>query len=69
MRETLQILFNYYPFQMLLDKQRKIKTIDGACFEMMRMAYLLISAKCILIGSIFFDATSRGAVRLNGNRY
>lgn len=69
MRETLQILFNYYPFQVLLDKQRKIKTIDGACFEMMRMAYLLISAKCILIGSIFFDATSRGAVRLNGNRY
>lgn len=69
MRETLQILFNYYPFQVLLDKQKKIKTIDGACFEMMRMAYLLISAKCILIGSIFFDATSRGAVRLNGNRY
>lgn len=69
MRETLQILFNYYPFQVLLDKQKKIKTIDGACFEMMRMAYRLISAKCILIGSIFFDATSRGAVRLNGNRY
>lgn len=69
MRETLQLLFNYSPFQMLLDEQRKIKTIDGACFEMIRMAYLLISAKCILLGSISFDATSRGAIRLNENRY
>ena len=40
----------------------------GFCLEMIRMAYLSIIAKYILIGNIFFDGTNRGAVGLSGNR-
>lgn len=62
-REAVNI--NYSPFQMLLDEQRKPETLNSVCFEMIKMAYLPISAKYILFGNVFFDADT-GAVGLGG---
>lgn len=64
MRENLQILFSSYPFQMLLDEQKKIRTIYGVCFETIGMAHprtaSLMPHTGVLLGQTEMDTDRLG---------